>query len=262
MPRLALPLFALLLAAPALRAQVQPDSGYFVIRLGTDTLGIERYVRTADRLEIVSVQRSPRTVVREFTLLFGADGVLERVEVLSRRADAAPGAGTRSVITFPESGTTIEITRPDGTSDTRRVGFGREEIALNYDLYSPYEVMLQEVLASDGRITAARAFSGGGESPFRVERIGRDSATLQEPVLGELRARVDRRNRIVALAVGGEFGPSVVRTRSLDLDAFAAEFAARDAAGRGLGELSPRDTVLATVQGAEVFVDYGRPSRR
>ena len=262
MPRLALPLFALLLAAPALRAQVQPDSGYFVIRLGTDTLGIERYVRTADRLEIVSVQRSPRTVVREFTLLFGADGVLERVEVLSRRADAAGEAGTRSVITFPEDGTTIEITRPDGTSDTRRVGFGREEIALNYDLYSPYEVMLQEVLASDGRITAARAFSGGGESPFRVERIGRDSATLQEPVLGELRARIDRRNRIVALAVGGEFGPSVVRTRSLDLDAFAAEFAARDAAGRGLGELSPRDTVIATVQGAEVFVDYGRPFKR
>lgn len=263
MPRIALLALCLFNAGVLpLSAQMQPDSGYFVIRLGTDTLGIERYVRTADRLEVVSVQRSPRTAVREFTLLFDADGVLERVEVLSRPADAAPAGATRSVITFPEDGTTIEATRPDGTRATRRVGFGREAIALNFDIYSPYEVMLQEVLASDGRITAARAFSDGGESPFRVERIGRDSATLQVPVLGELRARIDRRNRILALSIGGEFGTSVVRTRSLDLDELAAEFAARDAAGRGLGVLSPRDTVIATVQGAEVFVDYGRPYRR
>jgi len=36
----------------------------------------------------------------------------------------------------------------------------------------------------------------------------------------------------------------------------------RDAAGQQMGSSSPRDTVRATVAGAEILVDYGRPARR
>jgi hypothetical protein len=42
----------------------------------------------------------------------------------------------------------------------------------------------------------------------------------------------------------------------------AGNFAARDAAGIGLGVLSPRDTARATVQGSRLEVDYSRPARR
>ena len=42
----------------------------------------------------------------------------------------------------------------------------------------------------------------------------------------------------------------------------AGHFAARDAAGSGLGVLSPRDTARATVQGSRLEVDYSRPARR
>ena len=264
MLRLALPCLASFLAAAPLLARQQPDSGYFVIRLGTDTTGIERYVWEADRLVITSVRRSPRTEVREVTVLFGPDGVVQRAELVSRDAGAAPGtAGTRIVITFGADSATIETTRPDGTTSTRRAAFGREELPLRLGVYAPYDVMLHEVLGSKGELTAARSFWGGtGESPLRIERLGRDSAVLHDPVLGEMRARVDRRNHLVALTTGGGFGTSVERVRSLDLEALTREFAARDAAGRGLGFLSPRDTVLATVHGAELKLDYGRPSKR
>ena len=41
-----------------------------------------------------------------------------------------------------------------------------------------------------------------------------------------------------------------------------AVFAARELAGKGLGSLSPRDTARATIGGAQVQIDYGRPMKR
>jgi hypothetical protein len=46
------------------------------------------------------------------------------------------------------------------------------------------------------------------------------------------------------------------------MDSMIAVFAARELAGAGLGALSPRDTLRATVGGAHVLVDFGRPMRR
>jgi hypothetical protein len=54
----------------------------------------------------------------------------------------------------------------------------------------------------------------------------------------------------------------VERVAALDLDALEAEFAARDAAGRGLGPLSPLDSASAGAAGARITVVYSRPSLR
>jgi len=55
-------------------AQESADSGAFVVRLGTDTISIERYTRRGNRLEAVAVGRSPRTVVARLALTLGPDG--------------------------------------------------------------------------------------------------------------------------------------------------------------------------------------------
>src|SRR5438034_11203289 len=45
-----------------LPAALAAQTGQFLVRLGRDTLAVERYTRTADRLEGEQVVRSPRTV--------------------------------------------------------------------------------------------------------------------------------------------------------------------------------------------------------
>jgi hypothetical protein len=55
---------------------------------------------------------------------------------------------------------------------------------------------------------------------------------------------------------------TVERTRWLDLDRLTADFAARDAAGKGLGTLSPRSAARIRVGEANVWLDYSRPSLR
>jgi hypothetical protein len=49
---------------------------------------------------------------------------------------------------------------------------------------------------------------------------------------------------------------------ALDLEALAAEFAARDARGDGFGLASPRGADTVSIDGATLTVDFGRPSKR
>src|SRR3989449_1232053 len=60
-------LWSLLIATLAIPALLPAQAGQFLVRLGRDTLALERYTRTADRLEGEQVVRSPRTVHRLYT---------------------------------------------------------------------------------------------------------------------------------------------------------------------------------------------------
>jgi hypothetical protein len=52
------------------------------------------------------------------------------------------------------------------------------------------------------------------------------------------------------------------RTRRMNIAATVANYAARDAAGNGLGVVTTRDTARATIMGNAMSIDYGRPSLR
>src|SRR2546430_3877449 len=78
--------FLMYLLALALQA---PDSGAFVITLGKDTIGMERYTRTADRLvdDMVMRDRAP-VISRHFVATLGADGLISHIE-LDNKPDVA-----------------------------------------------------------------------------------------------------------------------------------------------------------------------------
>jgi hypothetical protein len=54
----------------------------------------------------------------------------------------------------------------------------------------------------------------------------------------------------------------VERLEQVEVEAIAARFTAEEASAGVASALSPRDTVRATIGGAEIMVDYGRPARR
>jgi hypothetical protein len=104
---------------------------------------------------------------------------------------------------------------------------------------------------------------GGNQTyEFTFDPLGADSVLITN-VAGRQRAAVDAQGRLVGLN-GLESTQKFIVTRvaSLDMDALAAEYARRDATGRGVGALSPRDSAVLEVGGARVAVDYGRPFKR
>src|SRR5438552_6238082 len=78
-------------------------------------LAIERYTRTADRLEGEQVVRSPRTVHRLYTATFGPGGVVERFELITHNVSGGPGPLERRA-TASFSGDTAVMTVPRGES--------------------------------------------------------------------------------------------------------------------------------------------------
>jgi hypothetical protein len=110
--------------------------------------------------------------------------------------------------------------------------------------------------------TSLIGLAPAASSPVAVRRAGADAAIVAGPE-GESRVRLASDGRIVEWnGVGSCLDIVAQRTEPLDFDALASDFAAREQAGNGLGTLSPADSVRATVSGAHIAIDYGRPSRR
>src|SRR2546427_9879939 len=106
LPGLLITVLAIPIALPA-------QTGEFLVRLGRDTLAIERYTRTADRLEGEQVVRSPRTVHRLYTATFGPGGAVERLELVTHNVSGGPGPLARTA-TATFSGDTAVMTGPPG----------------------------------------------------------------------------------------------------------------------------------------------------
>ncbi|MBI4410207.1 MAG: DUF2911 domain-containing protein [Gemmatimonadetes bacterium] len=256
--------FTLLGTASALaQGQPRPDSGAFIVRLGVDTISIERYVRTANRLEAEAVHRTPRTTLRRFALEWAADGSITRLESSVRAANAPADAAptSKTVVTFSGDSAVFETTQGTNPPRTRKVPGRPDMVPQVAAFYSPYEEVIRRARQAGVESVALNMLGGGGPSPVVYRRMGRDSVALTTEQLGTWKGRLDRQGRLVSLDAGMT-NLKIDRLRWPNLEALAQNFADRDARGVGLGPLSPRDTARATVRGAMVLVDYGRPAKR
>jgi hypothetical protein len=217
------------LALPA-AGQERADSGAFIVRLGRDTLSVERYVRSGDTLRVTSVARSPQTAVRQFAAVFG------------------PGGEVRAFATARE-GDALQFRPVTGGAIPLAGGF-----------YTPFQLAVQRAMAAEADSVTIQLLSGQEPLPIVVRRVDARTFTLPNQFGAAMRATTDTRGRINALDVAG--GTTVQRLPWLDLDAMARQFRAQDAAGTGLGPLSPLDSPTVRIAGARIRVTYSRPSLR
>ena len=247
----------LVLPAPAALAA---QTGQFVVRLGRDTLAIEQYTRTADRLQGEQVVRAPRTVHRLYTVTFGPSGAAERFELVTHNVSGAPGpAETKATATFQGDSAVSTLTRSDSTRTVRaRVGAGAlPYLGQSFGLVE--EVARSARAAGRDRYTMSMLVLGDTEPmPVTVTRGGSDSLTMMLDGIGPLRVRLDGQGRLLGVSgIGGTAQITVERVQGLDFAGLGKSFAARS-----LGTLSPPDSVRASVAGASIAVRYSRPSMR
>ena len=130
--------------------------------------------------------------------------------------------------------------------------------------FALYEQLVRRTLGRGVDSAAAELVFPGVFNPLptSVRRLSADSASLDyfgAPLL----LRIDRAGRILgADASATTQKVTVTRERRADIAGLARTFAARDSAEGPPGQLSPRDTVRATVGNAEIRIDYGRPRMR
>jgi len=251
---------ALVILSLAIPSALAAQSGQFIVRLGTDTLAIEQYTRTPDRLQGEQVLRSPRTVHRLYTATFGPGGAIARFELVTHNVSGAPGpAETKATAEFTGDSAVVTVPRRDSTV-TLRVKAGPGAVPFVGQGFGLIEEVARRAKASGNTRYTTTMLPLGDTEPLEVTVTARgpDSLTLVLGAIGPLRARVDAQGALLGLSgIGSTMQVTVERTHGLDFAALGKAFAPRS-----LGVLSPTDSINTSVAGAAVAVRYSRPSTR
>lgn len=254
-------------SAPAPRMAAAPvDSGTFMIRLGTDTLGVEHFVRSGDRLGGELLSRLPRTQWTAYTATLAPDGSVKHLELTRYSGPTSSSAvGQRTVVDFAGDSAVVSTTRRDSTR--RQVVHARAgtlpELGMFYSLSSL--AAMRARAANRDTVTLSMLSIGDTTAQSVVyRRVGRDSLAWMAMGEDEITAQVDEGGRVIGLVAPptSTFKVTVTRVQGVDLAALARDFAQRDAAGQALGSLSPMDSVTSTLGPAHLRVVYSRPARR
>jgi hypothetical protein len=218
---------AAILGQPLAAAAQRADSAAYIVRFGKDTVAAERWIRTPEGLEAVSVTRVPRSEVRRYGVRFDATGRVTHVLRDGR----------------------MEAVEPAGAIPTA-AGF-----------YAPQALMLAQASRARDTLTVVSVNTGANVQQQRVRRLGPDIFEILNPAgVATSRAHMTADGLLLFLEAGGS--TTVQRVDWFDIDRLARDFAARDARGEGMGALSTRDTVQLRVGGATLRIDYGRPAAR
>ncbi|MBB4636315.1 DUF2911 domain-containing protein [Longimicrobium terrae] len=253
---------AVLATGAALPAAAQ-DRGGFVVRLGRDTVAVEQYERTATHLRSQMVSRSPRTALRTLDAELRPDGSVSRMTVTTRVMNDSTLLPQVITVELPAGDSaTVRIARGDTVRQIRALAPG----AYPYisDSYAFVEHALHAARFGQADSVVVPMLSPGARAgmPVMVRRLGADSVTFTTPG-GESRIRVDGRGRVMGvISPNSTRQVTVERVASIPVEAVAARFLQAERSGRAMGMLSPRDSINATVGGAQMSLSYGRPARR
>jgi hypothetical protein len=240
----------------------------YVLRLGNDTLAVDQYTLSRDRVEGTLVTHLPRTVVTRYSVtLDPATYMATQAQYGSRLPDGSLiRAGSQPpvqqvTISFSGDSATARIQRD--TVSVVRVAAPR---ALPYINYSVAFFQLPILAArAAGLDTAAYAIYTGGRltTPLGVRRSAPNAYTVS---IGGYRYAVTTDNAGMIQTVDGALTTQHFIARrhgggQLDVNALAAAWAAQSRANAAPA-LSLRDTTRATIGVAQLWVDYGRPLAR
>lgn len=242
-----------------------PVAGAFIVRLGNDTVAVEQFVKSANKLEGDVVLRSPSTRVIHYVADLGPDGNVTRLESALRPGNAWPNSPAAQTSTLVWSGDTavVSMTRGDSTN-TIRVAAVPGTIPYTAGSYALYELALRKAIdATDSVQLTMLPVGARRTSALTARRVGRDTIYFMT-LNGPMQARIDRRTGEILSSriVGGTQQFTAERVKLNDFPAIVARFVARDVAGARMGQLSPPDSVVTKIGTANVTVKYSRPSRR
>lgn len=267
-------LLTLVVSPLAAQSSRTPVTGFFITRLGTDTVAVEHYTRSGDKLVGDLLMRNPSARVFHYVADIGSNGQIKGMTVNLRLvgADTASPPMTSITTLFADSIATINVARagvPDTVATGKKVYHGRvvPQVQFAPGAYGVYEQILasSKLIGTDsvGYVVIA---PGRRSSPSMwITRRGRDSVVYNNTVFpGWIEvARVDSHGRILGVnSTATTVKTIATRADKVDIGAIAKTWGAADAARGPVGEMSPPDTVITIIDHRRIEVVYGAPFKR
>lgn len=252
--------------APLPRGAPAVDRGVLIGRLGPDTLLVERFDRSQDRIYVESAVRAPRALFRTLEASLNPDGSLSRIVVATFDPQNARTGIPRDSATVVVSADSTIYTFGIGPNKRflRLAGRGDLIGSLPGGFWYPNWTLLASRAPQAIGDSLMGTFTGGlGAHPIVIKRLAADTVTVWFQLGGTMRVLLGRDGRAVSLdGTGSSLGYVITRRESIDIDSVVRDFAERERASRPIGALSLWDTTATSIAGARIAVEYGRPSRR
>lgn len=253
-------------AMPASRVSPVTDRGALILTLGPDTMFVERFELSPTRMYVESVFRVPSTTFRTIDAALNSDGTLAFMSVATFDPANPRGSVARDsvTVTFSADSTIYAFGMGDTRQFLRLPRRGDLVISLPGNVWFPNYVLL----AARGPRTTGDSVVGTmslrlGSYPLVMKRVSPDTVTVWSQIAGTMRLITARDGRLAGLDGTGSSIPFVgTRVDWIDIDSVSRAFADRERLAGRVGVLSTRDTARANVEGAEIAIDYGRPTRR
>ncbi len=249
-------------------------SGAFITKLGTDTVAVERYTRSGDRLVGDLLVRNPRARVYHYVADLSPNGMIKAMTVNVRRVGTDSAAPPMTSITtlFADTVATLDVASagvPDTTLTGKKIyhGYVVPQVQFAPASYAVYEqILLTSKLTGSDSVGYVVIAPGRNPSPTMwLSRRGRDSVVYHSTMFpGWIEvARVDPQGRVLGVnSTATTVKTIATRTDKVDLNAIAKAWAATEAARGPVGQMSPPDTVRSAIGAAKIEVAYSRPSKR
>ena len=245
-------------ALVASSARAQP--AVMVYRLGTDTVAIEQFTRTGNRIAGDMVARAGTAVQRiQYELTIGANGKPASASVKRMQADGTPVPNQPSEYRFRMTADSVvrEVVFPDSV---QRRAFAARGATVNFPVYAygPYEYFAK-VRADKGPADSMPAIGLGGNGVgfAGLAAVAGDTLMLRGAPYA-MHVRFDNTGRLL-LVDGSTTTNKMIGIRSngpVDIAAIARTM-------KPTGVLSTREVARGAFgSGGMVLVDYGRPMVR
>jgi hypothetical protein len=249
--------------APSVNSPSPDASTSYIVRLGADTVAMEQYNRAGNRIESTLIQRAPQTFTARSNIEMGVNSLPVSWQYETRLPNGArPNNGATVTWTFRADSSFSVVTRDTGVAQRRAIAGGPGIPNLgNSMLTRNLAIAYARTLGRDSVNVPTFGTSGGRDSmPIRF--VTADSVRVW--YFGSpMYAKLDGDGQIRWLD-GGQTTSKIYGARAtrFNVASTVANYAARDAAGNGLGAVTTRDTIRANVNGNAMSIDYGRPALR
>ena len=248
-------------------AQLPADSATYVVRLGRDTLKIERFVKRDNVLRSESVRRGEGVEQQYVDMIFDAEGYVASAQVRTYKwpveAGAKPIAGSNVYV--KGDSTVLELGLAPNARRVVYAGRGNIfNIGANPFIFTLYTAIAANAPRTTGDSSVSQHMASTlGVRPLVIKRVTPDLVTAYSTIMGLMRMRLDSEGRVRELdGIGSSVNYQAERVGWVNLDSAARVLEAMNRRTGAIATLSPRDSISVTAGGANLKVDYSRPSKR
>ena len=274
-----LPLLLATLAAIACRP-AGPEQRYgFITRLGNDTISVESITRRGDKVVVDGVDRFPRVRRRHTEIELGPGSTIRHL-VMDIHTPSEPANQRERHVTADVTADSVHILQTDDAGKLQHKFSTNGAVAMAHvpQMYSLYELYFDAAFA---RAAALKRVPGDTIQlrQFYIDRefdrfplhhgvvrlLPGNQADIQHDWLsGTGHATFDSAGRM--LTYSGARSTYLVEVTRLasppDIRPLADKWEALENAKGVVSQLSPRDTVRASIGSASITIDYARPHGR